>query len=55
MLMDVERDLKKLKNRREEIVRKMRSTRNFDEKEKLGDELRKIEKEIKILEDIISS
>jgi len=47
---DVEEEIEKLKTKKIEITNKMNLTTNFDEKEELGDELKRIQKQIEILE-----
>ncbi|MEM5829414.1 MAG: hypothetical protein QW040_02125 [Candidatus Aenigmatarchaeota archaeon] len=52
MIGDVEIEIERLKAKRAEISSKIASTRNFETKEKLKEELAKIESQIKILEGV---
>jgi peptidoglycan hydrolase CwlO-like protein len=50
MIGDFDSEIERLKAKRAEINSKISSTRNFDTKEKLKEELARIENQIKILE-----
>ena len=50
MIGDFDSEIERLKAKRAEINSKIASTRNFDTKEKLKEELARIENQIKILE-----
>ena len=52
MIGDFDSEIERLKAKRAEINSKISSTRNFDTKEKLKEELVRIENQIKILENM---
>jgi peptidoglycan hydrolase CwlO-like protein len=52
MIGDFESEIERLKAKKAEINSKIASTRNFDVKEKLKEEMVRIENQIKILEDM---
>jgi hypothetical protein len=52
MIGDFDDEIERLKAKRAEINSKIASTRNFDTKEKLKEELARIESQIKILENM---
>ncbi|MEM5878897.1 MAG: hypothetical protein QXU74_00160 [Candidatus Aenigmatarchaeota archaeon] len=52
MIGDFDGEIERLKAKRAEISSKIASTRNFETKEKLKEELARIESQIKILENM---
>ncbi|MEM5772933.1 MAG: hypothetical protein QXL86_01770 [Candidatus Aenigmatarchaeota archaeon] len=52
MIGDLDSEIERLKAKRAEVNSKIASTRNFDIKEKLKEEIARIENQIKILENM---
>jgi peptidoglycan hydrolase CwlO-like protein len=52
MIGDFDNEIERLKSKKAEISGKIASTRNFEEKEKLKEEMTRIENQIKILENM---
>ncbi len=53
-MRDVESEIEKLKSKKLELTTKLTQSEDFEEKEKLREEIKRIEKEIKILERFIT-